>query len=175
MGSKMRVHSWLPSNITQSQEGRWQIWRIFLYWWATFYGWARDWYESLQPNQQVNYQLLVQQTKYIWLCNAMKVREELFRLRMSSTTEYTGYEREFIDLWTMWIRLRGGTEDEWFKMWDNLCGDKKYSYFAVGKMFCRKERDATKGNVWFHEIARVAIEDSYYRNSTYPWVVLQLG
>ena len=27
---------------------------------ATFYGRARDWYESLQPNQQVNSQLLVQ-------------------------------------------------------------------------------------------------------------------
>ena len=24
--------------------------------------------------------------------------------------------REFIDLWSTWIRLRGGTEDEWFKM-----------------------------------------------------------
>ena len=46
----------------------------------------------------------------------MEVREELFRLRMSSTMEYIDYEREFIDLWTTWIRLRGGTEDEWFKM-----------------------------------------------------------
>ena len=30
--------------------------------------------------------------------------------------EYIDYEREFIDLWTTWIRLCGGTEDEWFKM-----------------------------------------------------------
>mgnify|MGYP002775680083 FL=1 len=85
---------------------------------ATFYGRARDWYESLQPNQQVNYELLVQQfkAKYIRRRNATEVREELFRLRMSSTTEYNDYEREIIDLWSTWIRLRGGTEDEWFKM-----------------------------------------------------------
>ena len=30
--------------------------------------------------------------------------------------EYIDYEREFIDLWTTWSQLRGGTEDEWFKM-----------------------------------------------------------
>ena len=30
---------------------------------ATFYGQARDWYKSLLPNQEVNYQLLVQQFK----------------------------------------------------------------------------------------------------------------
>ena len=30
---------------------------------ATFYGRARDWYESLLPTQQVNYQLLVKQFK----------------------------------------------------------------------------------------------------------------
>ena len=85
---------------------------------ATFYGRARDWYESLQHNQQVNYQLLVQQfkAKYIRRRNATEVREELFRLRMSSTTEYNDYDREFSDLWSTWIRLRGGTEDEWFKM-----------------------------------------------------------
>ena len=35
---------------------------------------------------------------------------------MSSTIEYNDYEREFIDLWTTWIRLCGGTEDEWFKI-----------------------------------------------------------
>ena len=35
-----------------------------------------------------------------------RLREELFRLQMSSTMEYTDYEREFIDLWTTWIRLR---------------------------------------------------------------------
>ena len=46
----------------------------------------------------------------------MEVREELFRLRTSSTMEYTDYEREFIDCWTTWIWLRGGMEDEWFKM-----------------------------------------------------------
>ena len=46
----------------------------------------------------------------------VEVREELFLLRMSSTMEYIDYEREFIDLWTTWIRLRGGTEDEWFKI-----------------------------------------------------------
>ena len=85
---------------------------------ATFYGRARDWYEFLQPNQQVNYELLVQQfkAKYIRRRNATEVREELFRLRMSSTTEYNDYEREIIDLWSTWIRLCGGTEDEWFKM-----------------------------------------------------------
>ena len=85
---------------------------------ATFYGHARDWYEFLQPNQQVNYELLVQQfkAKYIRRRNATEVREELFRLRMSSTTEYNDYEREIIDLWSTWIRLCGGTEDEWFKM-----------------------------------------------------------
>ena len=85
---------------------------------ATFYGRARDWYESLTTNQQVNYQLLVQQfkAKYIRRRDATEVREALFRLRMSSTMEYNDYEREFIDLWATWIRLRGGTEDEWFKM-----------------------------------------------------------
>ena len=46
----------------------------------------------------------------------MEVREELFRLRTSSTMEYTDYETEFIDLCTTWIQLRVGTEDEWFKM-----------------------------------------------------------
>ena len=30
--------------------------------------------------------------------------------------EYIDYEKEFIDLWTKWIQLHGGTEDEWFKM-----------------------------------------------------------
>ena len=30
---------------------------------ATFYGRARDWYESLLRNQQLNYQLLVKQFK----------------------------------------------------------------------------------------------------------------
>ena len=30
--------------------------------------------------------------------------------------EYIDYEREFIDQWTKWIPLRGGTEDDWFKM-----------------------------------------------------------
>ena len=75
---------------------------------ATFYGRARDWYESLLPNQQVNYHLLVKQFKaeYIRCWNAMKVWQELFHLRTSSTMEYTDYEREFIDLWTTWIRLR---------------------------------------------------------------------
>ena len=43
--------------------------------------------------------------------NAMEVREELFRLRMS-TTEYNDYMREFIDLWIAWIQLLGGIEDE---------------------------------------------------------------
>ena len=46
----------------------------------------------------------------------MEVGEELFHLRMSSTMEYIDYEREFIDQWTKWIPLRGGTEDDWFKM-----------------------------------------------------------
>ena len=80
---------------------------------VTFYGRARDWYESLQLNQQVNYQLLMQQfkAKYIRRHNAMEVREELFRLRMS-TTEYNDYMREFIDLWIAWIQLLGGIEDE---------------------------------------------------------------
>ena len=71
---------------------------------ATFYGRARDWYESLLPNL-----LLVKQfkAKYIRCRNVMEVQEELFRLRMSSTMEYTYYEREFIDIWstldlTMW-------------------------------------------------------------------------
>ena len=82
---------------------------------ATFYGRARDWYESLQPNQQVNYQLMVQQfkaAKYIRRRNATEVRDALFRFRMLSTTEYNDYEREFIDLWIAWIQLLGGTEDE---------------------------------------------------------------
>ena len=38
--------------------------------------------------------------KYIRCRNVMEVRDEIFRL------EYTDYEREFIDLWTTWIRLR---------------------------------------------------------------------
>ena len=80
---------------------------------ATFYGRARDWYESLQPNQQVNYQLMVQQfkaAKYIRRRNATEVREELFRLRMSST-KYIEYERDFINIWTMSIRLCSRTVD----------------------------------------------------------------
>ena len=46
--------------------------------------------------------LLVKQfkAKYIRCRNVMEVRDEIFRL------EYTDYEREFIDLWTTWIRLR---------------------------------------------------------------------
>ena len=49
---------------------------------ATFYGRARDWYESLLPNQQLNYQLLLKQfkVKYIRCRNVVEVREELFRL-----------------------------------------------------------------------------------------------
>ena len=45
-----------------------------------------------------------------------EVREELFRLKMESPFGFIQYERNFKDLWTMWIRLRGGIEDEWFKM-----------------------------------------------------------
>ena len=85
---------------------------------ATFYSRAREWYESLPPNQQTNYQLLVQQfrSKYIRRRSAMEVREELFALRMTTSMEYSEYERVFKELWSTWIRLRGGVEDEWFKM-----------------------------------------------------------
>ena len=46
---------------------------------TTFYSRAREWYESLLPNQQNNYRLLVQQfrSKYIRHCDATEVREEL--------------------------------------------------------------------------------------------------
>ena len=67
---------------------------------ATFYGRARDWYDSFQRNQQVNYQLLVQQfeAKYNRRYNVTKLHDELFCLRMSSTIEYDDYKREFIEL-----------------------------------------------------------------------------
>ena len=47
---------------------------------ATFYKRVRDWYEFLQPNHQIDYQLLVQQfkEKYIRRRNATRVWEELF-------------------------------------------------------------------------------------------------
>ena len=79
---------------------------------------SREWYESLPPNQQTNYQLLVQQfrSRFIRRRNAMDVREELFALRMSTTMEYSEYERVFKELWSTWIRRRGGIEDEWFKV-----------------------------------------------------------
>ena len=85
---------------------------------ATFYGRARDWYDSLPPNQQGAYQLLVHQfrDRYFQRQSATDVREELFRLKMESPLGFMEYERNFKDLWTTWIRLRGGTEDEWFKM-----------------------------------------------------------
>ena len=85
---------------------------------TTFYSRAREWYESLLPNQQNNYQLLVQQfrSKYIRRPDATEVREELFLLRMSTSMEYVRYEKDFMELWLTWIRLRRGMEDEWFKM-----------------------------------------------------------
>ena len=85
---------------------------------ATFYGRARDWYDSLPPNQQGAYQLLVHQfrDRYFQRQSATDVREELFRLKMESPLGFMEYERNFKELWTTWIRLRGGTEDEWFKM-----------------------------------------------------------
>ena len=85
---------------------------------ATFYGRARDWYDSLPPNEQGEYQLLVHQfrTRYIQWQSATEVREKLFRLRMESPFGFLVYERNFEELWTTWIRLRGGTEDEWFKI-----------------------------------------------------------
>ena len=69
---------------------------------ATFYSRAREWYESLPPNQQTNYQLLVQQfrSKYIRRRSAMEVREELFALRMTTSMEYSEYERVFKELWS---------------------------------------------------------------------------
>ena len=30
--------------------------------------------------------------------------------------EYIDYEREYVDLWTTWIQLHGGADDEWFKI-----------------------------------------------------------
>ena len=35
---------------------------------------------------------------------------------MSSIMEYIDYEREYVDLWTTWIQLHGGADDEWFKI-----------------------------------------------------------
>ena len=46
----------------------------------------------------------------------MEVREELLVLRMTTSMEYSEYKRVFKELWSTWIRLRGGVEDEWFKM-----------------------------------------------------------
>ena len=65
---------------------------------ATFYSRSREWYESLPPNQQTNYQLLVHQfrSRFIRRHNAMDIREELFALRMSTTMEYFEYERVLI-------------------------------------------------------------------------------
>ena len=85
---------------------------------ATFYGRARDWYDSLPQNEQGEYQLLVHQfrTRYIQWKSATEVREELFQLKMESPFGFLEYERNFQELWTTWIRLRGGTEDEWFKI-----------------------------------------------------------
>ena len=47
---------------------------------ATFYGRARDWHDSLPPNQQGAYQLLVHQfrDRYFQRQSATDVREELF-------------------------------------------------------------------------------------------------
>ena len=85
---------------------------------ATFYGRARDWYDSLPPNQQGAYQLLVHQfrDRYFQRQSATDVREELFRLKMESPLGFMEYEKNLKELWTTWIRLRGGIEDEWFKM-----------------------------------------------------------
>ena len=54
--------------------------------------------------------------RYFQRQSATEVREELFRLKMESPLGFMEYERNFKDLWTTWIHLRGGTEDEWFKM-----------------------------------------------------------
>ena len=47
---------------------------------ASFYGRARDWYDSLPPNQQGAYQLLVHQfrDRYFQRQSVTDVREELF-------------------------------------------------------------------------------------------------
>ena len=54
--------------------------------------------------------------RYFQWQSATDVREELFRLKMESLLGFMEYERNFKELWTTWIRLRGGTEDEWFKI-----------------------------------------------------------
>ena len=52
---------------------------------------------------------------YQWR-GATKIREELFWLKMESPLDFVECERNFKNLWTMWIHLRGDTDDEWFKM-----------------------------------------------------------
>ena len=58
---------------------------------ATFYSRAQEWYESLSPNQQTNYQILVQEfrSRFIRRRNVIDVQEELFVLRMSTSMEYS--------------------------------------------------------------------------------------
>ena len=53
---------------------------------------------------------------HILHCNATKVWEELFRLLMSLTMKYVDDERAYTNQWTTWVRLHGGTKDEWFKL-----------------------------------------------------------